>query len=315
MLLILTSEKDLAADFLIVRLLERSLPYCRLNVEDLANSPLRFSVSNDDVHRTVQAGTRAIDLKDVTAVWYRRAIHPPIPAGVSQEYRSFVAGELRHLWTGSVLNPEVKWVNPIDRVFVAEHKLFQLQVARRLGMEIPKTIVSNCTEDLTKFVREIGKAICKPIFHGLLLDGQDRYSVYTRRVTADSLAEEEPEQPCPVLLQEEIQRQADLRVTFVGDECFVAEITSADPALVDWRRPGLQLQYSTATMSASIESKCRTMLAELGLKYGAFDFIKTPDGRLVFLEVNPTGEWAWLEGRLGFPMRDAFIRLFFGDRA
>ena len=54
------------------------------------------------------------------------------------------------------------------------------------------------------------------------------------------------------------------------------------------------------------------MLYDLGLVYGAFDFIRTPDDDLVFLEVNPTGEWAWLEDQLGFPMRDAFIHLFYG---
>jgi hypothetical protein len=54
--------------------------------------------------------------------------------------------------------------------------------------------------------------------------------------------------------------------------------------------------------------------APVGLLYGAFDFLRTPEGELVFLEINPTGEWAWLEDRLRFPMRDAFIQLFYGDR-
>ena len=34
---------------------------------------------------------------------------------------------------------------------------------------------------------------------------------------------------------------------------------------------------------------------------------------MFFLEVNPTGEWAWLEVAVGLPMRDAFLRLFFDD--
>ena len=55
------------------------------------------------------------------------------------------------------------------------------------------------------------------------------------------------------------------------------------------------------------------MLNELGLIYGAFDFIRTPNGKLVFLEINPTGEWAWLEEKLDFPMREAFVEVFFGD--
>ena len=50
---------------------------------------------------------------------------------------------------------------------------------------------------------------------------------------------------------------------------------------------------------------------ELGLRYGAFDFIRAPSGDLVFLELNPTGEWAWLEEELGFGLRDAFIELLY----
>ncbi len=42
MLLILTSNKDLTADFLIVELIKRGLPYFRLNAEDLALGHLHF---------------------------------------------------------------------------------------------------------------------------------------------------------------------------------------------------------------------------------------------------------------------------------
>lgn len=72
--------------------------------------------------------------------------------------------------------------------------------------------------------------------------------------------------------------------------------------------------YSESSLSEEMKSKCRAMLDMLGLLYGAFDFVRTPEGDLVFLEVNPTGEWAWLEDRLGFPMLKSASagRSFFG---
>jgi glutathione synthase/RimK-type ligase-like ATP-grasp enzyme len=76
----------------------------------------------------------------------------------------------------------------------------------------------------------------------------------------------------------------------------------------------VSVSYRESSLSSDTEQKCRSMLTSLGLVYGAFDFVRTPAGDLVFLEVNPTGEWAWLEDRLGFPMRDSFIRLFYGNR-
>jgi D-alanine-D-alanine ligase-like ATP-grasp enzyme len=59
-----------------------------------------------------------------------------------------------------------------------------------------------------------------------------------------------------------------------------------------------------------VTSLCILMMERMRLKFGAFDFVKTDEGELYFLEVNPTGEWAWLEREMGFPMRDAFIELF-----
>ena len=311
MLLILTSDKDLTADFLIVELINRDLPYFRLNAEELTKADFNFSLTENTVRREVSVGTRTLDLNEVEAVWYRRAIHPGSIAALSRGERVFVAGELRHLAVGLVLNPNVAWVNPIDRVCVAEHKLYQLQIAQQLGFRVPRTQVSRDPVELRNFAASNKSGtICKPIFHGMFVDEASSYSVYTRRVTPESF-DKDSVKICPVLLQEEIVRSADVRATFIGPQCFVADI-KGDPSLVDWRDPDVPVSYSASSLSDEVQSMCREMLSKLGLIYGAFDFVRTPKGDLVFLEVNPTGEWAWLEDRLGFPMRDAFIQLFYG---
>jgi hypothetical protein len=313
MLLILTSNKDLTADFLIVELLNRRLPYFRLNAEELTKADLDFALSEDTVRREVSVGTKELALNEVSAVWYRRALHPGFTAGISRSESIFVAGELRHLALGLVMNPEVTWVNPIDKVSVAELKLYQLQVARQVGLRVPRSLVSRDAEALRRFAAgNKAGTICKPIFHGMFVDENSSYSVYTRRITSESI-DPATARICPIFLQEEIVRSADVRATFIGRDCFVADITG-DQSLVDWRDPDVSVSYRESSLSSDIEEKCRSMLANLGLVYGAFDFVRTPAGDLVFLEVNPTGEWAWLEDRLGFPMRDSFIRLFYGNR-
>src|ERR1039457_179760 len=122
MLLILTSDQDLTADFLIVELIRRNLPYFRLNSEELTTVGFRFSLTKDTLRRELCVGLKSVDLNQVEAVWYRRAIHPGPIASITPSERFFVAGELRHLTMGLVLNPGITWVNPIDRVSVAEHK-------------------------------------------------------------------------------------------------------------------------------------------------------------------------------------------------
>lgn len=313
MLLILTSDQDLTADYLIIELMRRGLPYFRLNSEELSEAEFTFSLDGSGTARSISVGPRSLDLGAVEAVWYRRAVHPIPKVPLSPAERHFVSGEIRHLVTGLVLNPRVKWVNPIDKVSIAEHKLYQLQVAAKLGFRIPRTLVSNDVEKLKAFALENPNGtICKPIYHGLFFDGTSNHSIYTRRFDVDTL-DADSVKACPVLLQEEIPRIGDVRVTFIGRHCFVADVRG-NPSLVDWRDPGMAVDFSVSAIDDKTTTLCRNLLMDLGLAYGAFDFVRTPSDELVFLEVNPTGEWAWLENRLGFPMRDAFVETFFGDR-
>lgn len=312
MLLILTSEKDLAADYLIVHLQRKGLPFHRLNAESYHQQFGTFSLGQEGVTRTVRASNGAIvDLAAVHAVWYRRAIHPEVSPRVAANQRRFVAGETRHFWAGLVLSSEARWVNPIDKVSVGELKLVQLELAQRLAFDIPCTLVSRDPEELRAFVRSVGSVICKPVYHGLLITPGERSSAYTRRINLSDLDDLDAIDVGPVLLQAEVPRRADVRVTFVGQTVFAVRITSDDASLVDWRVPGARLNYQVFELPDGITEKCRAMLDAMGLRYGAFDFIEDIEGKLVFLEINPTGEWAWLEERLNLPFREAFVRLFY----
>ena len=52
---------------------------------------------------------------------------------------------------------------------------------------------------------------------------------------------------------------------------------------------------------------CIRLLKELNLQFGAIDMIKTPDGSYIFLEINPNGQWAWIETQTGLQISDAII--------
>jgi hypothetical protein len=134
-------------------------------VRVLTTANFTFSAAENHVRREIAVGPRTVDLDMVTAVWYRRAIQPGVVADLPLAERIFVAGEFRHLATGLVLNPEITWVNPIDRVFIAEHKLYQLQIASKLGFRVPRTLVSRDALKLRDFSqRNKTGTICKPIF-------------------------------------------------------------------------------------------------------------------------------------------------------
>lgn len=239
-------------------------------------------------------------------------ISPRGAEAISSAQRPFVAGEFRHLIEGLILDPSILWVNPIDAVPIAERKVFQLRLAQELGLMIPPTIVTNDPDLLRGFASTYHDGvICKPIYQGLVSQGGERYAVYTSPVESGELCDDEQLRACPTLLQKRVPKGTDIRVTFIGKEMFSVEIDSPDTKPLDWRRPGEPLRYRSVNIPSGVEDRFRQLLRCLRLSYGAFDFVRSPDGELFFLEVNPTGEWAWLEQTLGLPMRKAFVKLFY----
>lgn len=310
MLLILTSEKDLAADYLIVRLLERGLQYFRVNCEQLAAADYDFSIGTRASRRLSIAG-RELDLDQVGAVWYRRAIVPTGNPQCTPAEQRFVASEIRDLVTGLVFDHDRLWVNSIERILLAENKVYQLRIATRVGLRTASTVVSQDPSRLRAFASRGVPVICKPIRQGVFFDQEGMHSIFTERVDPKQLGDDNSLLACPILLQDEIPRGCDLRATFVGEDVFVAEI-AADSSVVDWRVPGARPSYRIGALPEAVEQACRRMLREFGLHFGAFDFIRAPNGDHYFLEVNPTGEWAWLEETLGLQIRDSLIRLLYG---
>jgi glutathione synthase/RimK-type ligase-like ATP-grasp enzyme len=68
-------------------------------------------------------------------------------------------------------------------------------------------------------------------------------------------------------------------------------------------------------LPAEVERRCVELTRRLGLVYGAIDLIVTPAGEYVFLEINPTGEYGWIEDATGLPISDAICDLLLARAA
>lgn len=313
-LLIVTEREDFAADYLIVRLRERGLSYYRLNADQLFESAATFQVGEGRaIQRTVSCGEAFVDLTFVHSVWFRRALQPTAPNSVDPEFRTFAAAEVRHLFEGLIGDPSVRWVNPIAATEMAERKVYQLRLAGRCGLRVPATLISSDREELERFAAAHDGVICKTISHGLVTSQDQAYAVHTREVTATELAESDALGGTPVLLQRCVRRGADVRITIIGETTYAVEVVTPPDAPVDWRATREGLTYRLCELPSEIEEACRSFMRALGLTYGAFDFIRTDGSEWFFLEVNPAGEWAWLDVALGLSMRDSFIDLFYGN--
>jgi len=145
-----------------------------------------------------------------------------------------------------------------------------------------------------------------------VIDGKS-YAVYTNRLTLHDVEQRADQlSVAPCLLQEYVPKDVELRITVIGSAVFTDEIRSQEFAGTkeDWRRHYMEHQIHHASdLSADVKDRLKEMLKRLGLVFGCFDMVRTPSGELVFLEINPNGQWYWIEALTGMPLADAFAGL------
>lgn len=76
------------------------------------------------------------------------------------------------------------------------------------------------------------------------------------------------------------------------------------PILGDWRRKGVGLHFSKAELPDVVADTCVEITQRNGLHFGAIDLVKS-GGDFYFLEINPSGEWGWLQTSAGLPIAEA----------
>lgn len=316
MLLIVTNKADLASDYLIARLNERDIPFERINTEDYGVSySLDVSVDHGDADFELRVGGREpLRKSSILAAYLRQPIEPEVGDSVEAEHEEFARREvlesLRSVWR---LIDDDRWLNSPKALLTATNKIEQLSAARRLGLSVPPTCVSADPGRIRDFAEKHDRRIvAKAVRHGFSRQSGVARVVPTQVVTEEMLANLERYAAIPCIWQQHIEKQADLRVTVVGDHVFATAIHSqAHPETrTDWRLcdlHALDLEHARLDLPPQIEDGCRAITRSFGLRYSAIDMVLTPWGHHVFLEMNPNGQWAWIEAKTGYPIRDALI--------
>jgi glutathione synthase/RimK-type ligase-like ATP-grasp enzyme len=313
-ILLVTQADDLAADLVVLALEELGAGVVRFNAEEFpSRTSLVFTPSQDPALLVVNG--RETSLDEIGTAWYRKSAPPRVDEVGDQGAREFVARESAAFLYGFWESVECPWMNRPSRVHHAENKLIQLRHAWRVGLEVPDTCITNLTREATGFVR--GRpCVAKPVVGGVLRHDGRRYRLFTRLVGEADLSDPDSVRLSPLTLQRYVSRRSDLRVTVVGHEVFATEIFIADrePEEVDWRQVDeLRLSYRPHELPRPIEAACVEILESFGLRYGAFDFLLTPDGSYVFLELNPSGQWDWIERATGQQITSSMARRLADD--
>ncbi|WP_158946026.1 MvdC/MvdD family ATP grasp protein [Granulicella sp. S190] len=321
MVLVISNREDEHADAICEELERRKHGFFRINTEEYPNNlSASVSLSAAALNMTLLIAGVSYDLSNVRSVVYRRPLPPERSDDISEEDHKFVIKEseefLGAIWR---LLRERKWVNPIAANRTAGYKPFNLREAANHGFLIPATVMSNDQSDILDFASRCpGKIIYKPFtfFAQESINGFSK-AIYTNLTTLDRLSRAGVAlTAAPGIYQEYIDKKIELRITVIGNEVFACSIDSQKSmkSKIDWRHYDFSEElYKPFCLPTRIETLARSYVHGLGLVFGCIDMIVTPDDRYVFLEINPNGQWLWIEACTKLPLMDAYINLLIGE--
>lgn len=254
---------------------------------------------------------RRIVAEEIRSVWWRRPAHFGLPDDLSLQEREFATDEvdqvLRGLW-GSL---DCYWISHPESIRQASWKGEQLHRAATFGFEVPRTLITTDPDEAREFFaavhgRMIFKVMSDPYLGAATMSRKypaeqlEPYQTMTTLITESELDLLDSVRLVPCLFQEYVDKAVELRVTVIGDELFAAEIHSQDDerTAVDWRHYDVEIPYAEAKLPAELADRCLAFVRSYGLNFSALDLILTPDGRYVFVENNPNGQFMFIEHKV-----------------
>jgi hypothetical protein len=323
-ILILTQSSDQHAERVMQMLAARSVEFVRF---DPAEFPSHASLSlgygpTGTLRSFLRLGETVVDLAQLQSVWSRRP-QPPVAHTQIQDptLRDFVAHDAR-TFVQDVWNalPCLWLPGHPAAIQRAQLKASQLGVAVEVGFELPPTLVTNSRKEFLEFYNDhnghVVSKVIGPAFD--LTVGPTGFARYTEVVSKRDLGYAAAIELCPAIFQAYVPKRLELRITVVGEQVFPAEIHSQQTHHTrhDWRRYDLDnTPHFPHDLPRDIEERCVSLVKRLELCYGAIDMILTPDGRYVFVEINPSGQYLWIETQTGLPISAAICDLLIAGRS
>jgi ATP-GRASP peptide maturase of grasp-with-spasm system len=278
--------------------------YHRLNGSDFLSSVAidsDFSVSHDN-----------LDLNSVNICWFRRWIDLDYYIGifssttfsVENEWQLFdyVPKEVFKLSTFLWKKLESKkWLTRPFEIRVS--KLEMLSKAKEVGLSVPATIVTTKRQRLLEFKKKHQRVITKSIADGFFIREDnffDAYSMKTSEVT-DDIISSLGDTFFPSKFQELLEKAFEVRAFFFNNQFYAMAIfsqsderTSLDFRNYNRSRPNRTVPYK---LDPVLEKRLWSLINQLHLTSGSVDLVCCKTGRMVFLEINPVGQF----GMTSFP--------------
>jgi hypothetical protein len=291
--LLISNRFDFSTDFIAVELNRQNVEYLRINRDELKDYSIEFNPLKPQITGEYKKNSFIITNEHLKAIYYRA---PSFLRDIFQDGLTAEEQLIRTQWAAFVRSlcvfDEIKWLNnPVD-IYKAEIKPYQLYMANKLGIKVPKTIISNEVLDIGHEFIAI-----KSIDTAIVNNGDEEGFVYTEIYKQNEI--QKARYSSPFFNQQGLVPKVDIRVTVVEDNVVAVKIFGENKIDEDWRRYKNKLKYSVFSLPKDIELFCIKYVKKLNLNFGAIDLI-LHENEYYFIEINPTGEWSWLQQTTGF---------------
>jgi len=311
--LIVSSTIDFSTDMVCYRLLEDNEKFYRLNRDEFLKHKIVVDLQNEVMIISIDGEEYEAQFEHLKGIFFRA----PVFLRTQSKKELSVQEQLeRNQWSSFLRNlivfKNANWINNPVSTYRAENKIFQLCIAKEYGLEVPVTYISNCTDfNLESDKKYIVKSLDTALFYDM--ENNKEMFTYSNVVSGSELNEYDLTS-APIFIQEFLNPKIDCRVTYVQGKLFPVKILQNGKGLYgDWRMRKEELEYIPFQLPTYVENAIHKLMKKLELNFGGID-LAIVSGEYYFIEVNPTGEWGWLEVKTGTNISKTIKRALAGDR-
>ena len=313
--LILTNDYDPESNLVAINLRSRGVDCLLLNVNDVPRR-LRCKYSlNPALPLGVEVSVgNLIETSEIKVILLRHFDLREMNYFSDEPSRTFSIQQWEDAFQIFQNNSSCEWISDPCASKQASDRIKQLLTARKFGMSIPHTVITNDPSEARDFYHLFsGKVILKALrHHSIEVDGK-LYLMFTHELINEDLPRLDDLIYAPCILQQKLAKKFDLRVTVVGKQVFATQIDSLknNKADVDIHRYDLShLSFKIIELDSTTSKACINFIQKLGLRYGAIDFVvDEKNDQPFFLELNPAGDWYWIEKKTRQPITRAMVDL------
>ncbi len=302
--LVLSYEEDPHADYVCKHLNEANVDTFRVHTDKLIGN-YKITFDSQRGFYTIENGERKEVIDQNWNIWNRRVLDPEIPADMPKELCDIVLTETERTWEGLLFAHKGRVVNRPQANYNANNKVDQLLFVQRYGkgIVIPETLLTNDPSCLVAFYQKHPKISHKMQKAPIVKRNDEYFTVYNNIVGSEQIAHADLIVKNPSLFQEYIDKAYELRITATERKIIGIAIHSQLSQLskIDFRRYDFDnVLYEKVDLPEHVTQFCSDLLQHYGLHFGEIDMIYTKDGKYVFLEINPNGQWLWLQLKSGY---------------